>query len=146
MSPHLLERPAWIDRDRIPSLDGLRALAILLVLFAHAHQTRGSPDVPALYALGRRGAMGVDVFFVISGFLITTLMFREKDRTGRLALGAFYLRRLLRIVPAYAALLVVVAVLTALVATRMTGLEWLAALTWTVNFVRSPAWEVGHAW
>jgi peptidoglycan/LPS O-acetylase OafA/YrhL len=70
---------------RIPSLDGLRALSISLVVLAHLIGTRGFPDVGAL---GRweLGNLGVRVFFVISGFLITTLLLEEIDRTGAISL------------------------------------------------------------
>ena len=78
------------------SLDGLRCFCILLVLWHHS---------PAFVALDRpdgilgRGFTGVDFFFVLSGFLITTLLLREEDRDGRFSLRGFYRRRILRIVP-----------------------------------------------
>lgn len=72
----------------IPSLDGMRAIAVLLVFFSHAHFTKLIP-----------GGFGVTIFFFLSGYLITTLLAREYDREGRIAFGAFYLRRLLRLSP-----------------------------------------------
>ncbi|MDN3310451.1 acyltransferase [Microbacterium oryzae] len=72
----------------IPSLDGLRAVSILFVFWAHA----GLPG-------GVRGGTGVTIFFFLSGYLITTLMRVEKDRSGRISLKDFYLRRLFRIFP-----------------------------------------------
>jgi peptidoglycan/LPS O-acetylase OafA/YrhL len=83
---------------RFASLDGLRCLAIVPVIWHHA-----TPH-PLDGVLGR-GPLGVDLFFVISGFLITTLLLREQERTGTVALGAFYLRRSLRIFPLYYAVL-----------------------------------------
>jgi peptidoglycan/LPS O-acetylase OafA/YrhL len=76
------------------SLDGLRALSILPVVWHHAtpHQLDG--------VLGR-GPLGVDLFFAISGFLITTLLLREREEHGGVALGAFYARRSIRIFPLY---------------------------------------------
>jgi peptidoglycan/LPS O-acetylase OafA/YrhL len=141
-----LAPPAWLAGGRIPSLDGLRALAVLAVVGVHATQTRGFPDVPVLRAVCSVGGVGVDVFFVISGFLITTLMARELDRTGRLSVGRFYVRRLLRIVPVYACFLLAVALLQAAGAAYVSGRDWVAALTYTMNFVHRPSWEVGHAW
>src|SRR4051794_1358599 len=81
-----------------PDLEGLRGVAILLVLLFHA----GIPGIAG-------GFVGVDVFFVLSGFLITGLLIRERERTGRVSLSSFYARRARRILPA--ALVVTVATL-----------------------------------
>src|SRR5689334_5296748 len=76
------DAPAWIAGGHIPALDGLRALSTLLVLVAHAGMTAG-------IALPRGlGALGVDTFFVISGFLITLLLLRERRRNGNVSLRA----------------------------------------------------------
>lgn len=80
------------------SLDGLRCLAILPVIWHHATPR----PLPGL--LGK-GPAGVDLFFCISGFLITTLLLREQSQTGSIALLAFYGRRALRILPLYFAVL-----------------------------------------
>jgi peptidoglycan/LPS O-acetylase OafA/YrhL len=85
------------------SLDGLRALSIAGVLWFHT--TTDLPIWPAL----RRGFLGVDFFFIISGFLIVTLLLRERRNTGTISLGNFYVRRSLRIFPAYWAMLLFVA-------------------------------------
>jgi peptidoglycan/LPS O-acetylase OafA/YrhL len=77
------------ERKFRPDVEGLRALAILLVVLYHA-------DVPGV----RGGYVGVDVFFVISGFLITGLLFKEADNSGRVSLTRFYARRFRRILPA----------------------------------------------
>jgi len=81
-----------------PDLEGLRGVAILLVLLFHAR-------IPGMVG----GFIGVDVFFVLSGFLITGLLVRERERVGRIDLAAFYARRARRILPA--ALVIVVAIL-----------------------------------
>ena len=88
------------DRFR-PDLEGLRGIAILLVLLCHV----GIPGAEA-------GFVGVDVFFVLSGFLITGLLIEERERTGRIGLGRFYARRARRILPA-AALVIASTLLTA---------------------------------
>ena len=85
------------------SLDGLRAVAILAVLWHHS--ARPAPGA----LLATRGFLGVDLFFVISGFLITTLLLRERQRSGAISLRRFYLRRFLRIFPAYYLTLALVA-------------------------------------
>jgi len=84
------------------SLDGLRALAILAVLWHHTGE--GWPD----WRIATRGFLGVDLFFVISGFLIATLLLRERRRTNAISLRNFYGRRFLRIFPAYYFMLLVV--------------------------------------
>ena len=85
------------------ALDGLRALSIIAVVWHHS-----GPGIPAL-PIATRGFLGVDLFFVISGFLIVTLLLRERRQTGAISLRRFYARRALRIVPAYYAMLALVA-------------------------------------
>lgn len=107
-------------------IEGLRAVAVLLVVLAHV----GVPGVAG-------GFIGVDVFFVISGFLITSLLRRELAATGRLDLPRFYARRAVRLLPV--ATLVTVATLAATwlwaPPVRFAGYAWdaLAAATYTVN-------------
>lgn len=107
---------------RIPALDGLRGVAILLVLLDHVFGERG-------------GVLGVDLFFVLSGFLITSLLLDERTRTGAISLRGFYARRAVRLLPAL--LLMVVTVVAVAVATgRSTGRELAAAgigLSYTSN-------------
>ena len=76
--------------QRWPELDGLRGLAILLVVVAHAN----------LIAAAAGGMVGVTLFFVLSGFLITHLLIQERDESGRIDLRAFYARRAMRLLPA----------------------------------------------
>ena len=83
------ELQASLTRPNIPALDGLRAIGVMLVILYHC-------DVPYV-----NGALGVEMFFVLSGFLITWLLLREYDRDGSVSLRAFYLRRSLRIFPAF---------------------------------------------
>jgi peptidoglycan/LPS O-acetylase OafA/YrhL len=80
-----------------PALDGVRALAVTAVLLFHG-------GVAWLHG----GFLGVDAFFVLSGFLITSLLLAERDRTGRIRLGSFWLRRARRLLPALLVVLVVV--------------------------------------
>jgi peptidoglycan/LPS O-acetylase OafA/YrhL len=84
------------------SLDGVRGLAILFVLLSHVQ------SLP----LGG-GFIGVDLFFVLSGFLITTLLLEERQETGTVSLKAFYVRRALRLLPALVAMLAAMLVLVA---------------------------------
>lgn len=83
----------------LPALDGFRALAVLLVMLSHV----GVPGFPG-------GSLGVDLFFVLSGFLITTLLLEELDIADRINIPHFYARRLLRLYPALLLLLLLYAV------------------------------------
>src|ERR1700733_1134905 len=94
---------AYLATRTFASLDGLRALAVLGVLWYHT--TEDLPPWPAL----RRGFLGVDFFFIISGFLIVTLLLRERRSSGTISLRNFYTRRSLRIFPAYWTMLLFVA-------------------------------------
>lgn len=96
----------YLAMRRFPALDGLRAVAAVLVVFFHY----GGPD-------WLQGWAGVQMFFVLSGFLITTLMLREEQRTGRISLKEFYLRRAFRILPVYYVVLLVTVVGSALFGT-----------------------------
>ena len=80
----------------VPALDGLRALSVCAVIAYHA----GASFIPG-------GFLGVEVFFVISGFLITTLMLEERTSTGRVSLRGFWLRRFRRLMPALLTMLIV---------------------------------------
>jgi len=138
--------PRWLGRGRVPCLDGLRAVAIVLVLAAHASKTHGFPGSAEVRKALAEGGIGVDLFFVISGFLITLLLLRERQKTGDISTYRFYQRRCLRILPAYVAYLLVLAGLTLLGMVDLGQRDWLAALTYTVNWIRHPDWQVGHLW
>jgi peptidoglycan/LPS O-acetylase OafA/YrhL len=77
-----------------PALDGLRAISIFLVICFHV-------KTKAPFLRDFPGYLGVDVFFVLSGYLITMLLLREKQETGKIDLTAFYMRRIFRIIPVY---------------------------------------------
>jgi peptidoglycan/LPS O-acetylase OafA/YrhL len=91
-----LEHAEYRSSAWFPGLTGLRALAALAVVFFHY----GGPVVDRL-----QGWIAVQLFFVLSGFLITTLALREEDGAGRISLRAFYVRRAFRIMPVYLLLL-----------------------------------------
>ncbi|WP_177328783.1 acyltransferase family protein [Amycolatopsis australiensis] len=86
----------YLGMRRFPGLDGLRALAATMVIFFHFGGTHWT---------WLSGWVGVYIFFVLSGFLITTLLLREQDRTGGISLSNFYIRRVFRILPPYLVIL-----------------------------------------
>jgi peptidoglycan/LPS O-acetylase OafA/YrhL len=152
-SPHPIRleeavaEPAWIKKGRVPSLDGLRCVSILLVLFAHMGENGFFRFPIPLGVYETIGAIGVDVFFVISGFLITLLLIREQQRTDRISLPAFYSRRCLRILPAYVTFLLCVFALASFGFLHPSRWDWIGMLTYTANFVRHPSeLRVGHLW
>ncbi len=137
------QRPAarWLavlDGGHLPALDGLRAIAVLLVILGHLELPFISPD------------LGVCIFFVLSGFLITHLLIKEADANGAVSLKRFYARRALRIFPAYYAYLMFTFVLD----TALGDLRWIGlvapALTYTVNYYNAlhghPVTSVAHLW
>ena len=113
--------PGVPHRDDI---QGLRAIAVLTVIAAHA----GVPFLPG-------GFVGVDVFFVISGFLISQLLFREVERSGRVSIPRFYARRARRILPA-------ATVVT--IATVLASAVWLSAVD-LLAVVKDALWAVFFA-
>jgi peptidoglycan/LPS O-acetylase OafA/YrhL len=114
----------------IPSLDGVRAVSFALVFLAHA----GLGDIVP-------GGFGVTVFFFLSGFLITTLMRLEWQKSGAISLRKFYLRRVLRILPPFYIVLVLATGLTALGALRW-RLDWNAVAAQFLHFANY--WVVWH--
>ncbi|KAE8763152.1 acyltransferase family protein [Georgenia thermotolerans] len=135
MSTQVRERQAD-DRaaagaGRIEGLDGLRALAVTAVLVYHLRPA----SLPG-------GFLGVDVFFVVSGFLITTLLLRELRARGRLDLPRFWVRRVRRLVPALVAVVLVTIPLAWLADTDLLvgiGRQTLGALTFSTNWVEVAA-------
>ena len=88
----------YLSRSHFGSLDGLRFICITAVIW---HHMPVQPAISARHLLASRGHTGVDFFFVLSGFLITTLLLREAAAKGRFSLRGFYWRRALRILPIY---------------------------------------------
>lgn len=135
-----------LARGRIPSLDGLRGVCIIMVSVSHFVKANNSPLPASFISLSSLGGPAVDIFFVISGFLITLLLLREHWRDGRISLVGFYQRRALRILPAYLAFLLVTIALSNAGIAPMDGRAWAVATTYTVNLVRHPSAWIGHVW
>ena len=112
------------DRRFRPDVEGLRAVAVVLVVLYHA-------NLPGLSG----GFVGVDVFFVISGFVITGLLLRERGSTDRTSLVGFYGRRVRRILPAATLVIVTVVVATYAVLGAFYGNPTAVAARWTAVFL-----------
>ena len=129
---------------RLRALDGLRAVSILLVLFDHL-LINGLVAGDGPWWRLDMGRVGVRIFFVISGFLITGLVMRELADTGRIRLGRFFFRRFFRIAPPALALLAVLSGLAAFGLSDVGPRAVLHALTYTSNYVAMP-WDLAHTW
>ncbi len=139
---------AWVDRGRIPCLDGFRGVSILMVLACHCGYAYRDRLAPVAHTLLVRAAIGVDVFFVISGFLITLLLLREQSTTGRVNLKAFYVRRGFRILPAYLCFAACIPLFVRFHAgiTPLTTRDWLAIPTFFVDFLLDRPLGIAHLW
>jgi len=125
----------------LPQLDGLRGLAILIVVAGHViHHNFGVP------AGGHLGGLGVLLFFVLSGFLITGLLDREKDQTGSIVLSRFYFRRALRLFPALFFFLAVVGLLIKVRVITDTPWYAVAACLIYVRDIWGRGYSTGHIW
>ena len=125
---------------RIPSLNGLRAISILCVLVAHLS---GNQNFISSHALELYGKVGVRVFFILSGYLITHLLLKERQKTGTISLRGFYLRRMYRIIPASYVFMVIV------IAANWKALSWpniVTALTFSSSYYHRGNWVLGHLW
>lgn len=127
----------------IPGLDGVRALAVMMVIIAHIGFEHIIP-----------GGFGVTVFFFISGFLITRLLLAELGASGGIDLPKFYIRRFLRLLPALYVMLLTTGAVLILMGDVPKLWETIAAFTWTMNYhyavlaftneLRVAPWE--HLW
>lgn len=138
--------PAARSAKRLRAVDGLRAVAISLVLLNHAS---GTTAVPAWLAavsqdphLGLAGT-GVKLFFVISGFLITSILLGELDRSGTIDRAAFLRRRARRLLPALVMFVGVVALLRSAGVYSFPVPGLIGALTFSGQL---GSWELGHLW
>ncbi len=135
--------PSTFKLNYSPPLDGLRGIAILSVMLFHA-------DAPFL----KGGFLGVDLFFVLSGFLITSLLVAEFDAHGTITLKDFYIRRILRLIPALMLLLLVFCLLSFLLLTSEKAnrnyVDALISLAYVSNWARAfsmhPPDYLGHTW
>ena len=131
-----------VPASRIPSLDGLRALSISLVLLGHLAGTRHFP-IQSPNLMARYADVGVRIFFLISGFLITTLLLREQEATATVRLKEFYVRRAYRILPAAYFYMVVVSVVFH---AALSPKDLVLAFTYLTCYSLYRPWILGHLW
>ena len=128
----------------IPCLDGLRAVAVLLVVASHLCGT-----VNFWLPLESRllpGNFGVRVFFVISGYLITSILHSEYRKTGTISLRRFYFRRSLRLFPAAYVFIAANAALASLGLLQLNRFDIIAAFTYTSNYYDGRSYTMCHLW
>lgn len=146
------------QRFYVPQLDFLRFVAFLAVFAFHTRNYAPYAKLPSaiqslMFTLESAGSFGVDLFFVLSGYLITELLLREEASTGNINVRAFYLRRILRIWPLYFFFLGLAAALTKIDPEQHFGLKYLAPFTllsgnWAVilfgvpDSVANPLWSI----
>lgn len=123
----------------LPALDGIRALSVFIVILSHSEFGKGAP-----------GDLGVTAFFVLSGFLITWLLVREVTKTGKVSFKGFYMRRTLRIMPAFYAFMLFSIAMDYFMGDRWSLGLLLSGLTYVINyynaFLGHPTTSIAHAW
>jgi peptidoglycan/LPS O-acetylase OafA/YrhL len=143
---HELWRGAWDHLrhrapDNVPGLDFLRSCAILLVFTGHASEAFGAPHWFSRLPISNYGWTGVDLFFVLSGLLIGTQLWKELKRTGDIRIGRFLMRRGFRIWPLYSAFVLLAAAEVLLLGHSGSGL-W-ADATYLSNYFHN---QIGGSW
>jgi len=138
------------NEPRIRVLDGWRGVSILLVIAGHLVNNRywdGSPvNLPYRFA-DVLSVTGVDIFFVISGFIITTLALREDETSGQFSPAAFYIRRVLRIIPPYFLYLLCILYLSVIGKIGQLPSQTLLGAAFACNLPQADCgWFAGHSW
>ncbi|MGZ6963662.1 MAG: acyltransferase family protein [Acidimicrobiia bacterium] len=137
----------------IPALTGLRGVAVLLVVMLHSAPLGPATFRSPPYNFWRGGFLGVDLFFAISGFLITSLLLEERESSGRVSFRNFYARRALRLLPALYVMLAAYA--TYSIITRLDWYQTRTSIIWAVCYASnfqlllkpaSVAPGLGHLW
>ena len=133
------------NKLRISSIDGLRAISILFVLIDHYIYFSGNNFLNPYFSFLINGKNGVDIFFIISGFLITTILVKEHLRDGQISLTTFFLRRAFRILPALYFLLFIYFILSKSNVIHF-SMQTLLNSIFLVSQLKGVRWENFHLW
>ncbi|MHB8208821.1 acyltransferase family protein, partial [Mucilaginibacter sp.] len=134
--------PPFLLEKYIPSLDGFRAFSIILVIISHLSFNFQNS---VLFKL-ELGGFGVSIFFVISGFLITLLLLKEKSKYGKISLSNFYVRRFLRILPVAYLFILVLILLNNFLSLHISYEYFIPPIFFVKNFFPITFWSVDHYW
>lgn len=134
LSADITSIPEVLQRNYLFSLNGIRGIAIILVVMAHLRLYGDGNRYYNYYLIFFNGSLGVEFFFVLSGFLITTLCLKEKIVTGNLSLKRFYTRRILRIFPVAYLYLAFILVLNFWLNLKIPAFQFLGAAFYILNF------------
>jgi peptidoglycan/LPS O-acetylase OafA/YrhL len=139
--------------ERLKGIDGLRAIAVLMVILSHSIGSFSLNSFAFLGDLLGNGALGVRIFFVISGFLITFLLLKENKLFGSIDFSAFFVRRSLRIFPAFFAYILVVSLFSYYDHINVSKQQIFSAATFSSNYghvwmddIGPDGWFLGHFW
>ncbi|TSJ35946.1 acyltransferase [Mucilaginibacter corticis] len=139
----ILTIPEPLTANYFPFLDGLRGLAILMVLLPHFGINKYLYHTSGMLI---ESDTGVHLFFIISGFLITTLLLKEKVTNGKISLKYFYIRRALRILPVAYLFLVVLAILNIIFRLHLSAFDFIGAGTFITNLPMGGSYYTAHFW
>jgi peptidoglycan/LPS O-acetylase OafA/YrhL len=144
------------QNGQIPSLNGLRAVSVILVIIYHWYENLPTHNLTTdiIFTFLGNGGLGVSTFFVISGYLITYLLRKEWEKKQTISLKGFYWRRVIRIFPAFYAYLIVIASLKYSGLIGISTKKLLTAATFSINYGNlwgldtsgAYYWFVGHFW
>jgi len=149
MSEPLSKPTAPVQKERIPELDGLRAISVALVIVYHSWLYAKTVQVPLglSWLIDYVGLLGVKIFFVISGFIITRLMLEELSATGRFSARVFFIKRVFRIIPAFWTYLSVVTLLVGLGVISSDTSNMIPSLLFTSDFLQwGSSFFYAHSW
>lgn len=139
--------------EYIPTLDGWRAIAILWVMLLHSKEELfpdgGNLFFRAMRPIALSGTAGVDIFFGLSGFLISSKMIAERSRSGKFDIGRFYIKRCFRILPPYLCYLLVIGLLWFGGIFRIDWRTYLSCFVFLRNYLPDTLlaeWYTGHLW